>query len=116
MKGLKAAILPNLGALMALGSLTPFLLEICFQRYAGLAGQMGYDLGDNLFPIRWKAPLELKRLKQNGEAEPSSASFIPQQGALLAGECPVLGEFVWMPVLLHRLQHSRRDYMRGRKS
>jgi hypothetical protein len=47
MKGLKAAILPNLGALMALGSLTPFLLEICFQRYAGLDGQMGYDLGDN---------------------------------------------------------------------
>jgi hypothetical protein len=97
-------IFPNLSALMALGSLAPFLLEVCLRRYSGLAGEMGDYFGYNVFAVLWKAPLELKSLEQNGEAEPRSASFIAQHGALLSGERPVLGEFVRMPVLLHRIQ------------
>jgi hypothetical protein len=53
--------------LTALSSLAPFLLEVYFQWYAGLAGQMGYDLGDNIFAVLWKAPIEMNDLAACGE-------------------------------------------------
>lgn len=68
MEELETTVLPNLGALMALGPLAPFFFEVCLQRHTGLVGQMENDLGYNFFAAFGKAPLELKRLKQNGEA------------------------------------------------
>src|ERR1700678_1749089 len=104
MEELETAVLSNLGALMALGPLAPFLFEVCLRWHTGLVGQIENDRGYNFLAPLWKVPFELKRLEQYGEAEPGRAGFIAQQGALLAGERPVLGEFIWMPILLHRLQ------------
>jgi hypothetical protein len=76
MEEVETAVLPNLGTPMALSPFAPLLLEVCFRWHASLAGQMEHDLGYNFFAPLWKAPFELKHLKQNGKAEPGSADFI----------------------------------------
>jgi hypothetical protein len=52
-------------------------------------------------PVLWEAPIALEGFQQHGETEPGGAHLVAEQCALVQGECPVLGEFIRVPVLLH---------------
>jgi hypothetical protein len=82
----------NLSALAALGTLAPFSLGVSLGRHAGLAGKMHDDAAGNVLAAIREASIELEGFKQDGEAEPGGARFVVE-----------LGEFVGVPVLLHRV-------------
>jgi hypothetical protein len=49
----------------------------------------------------WEAPIALEDLQEHGETEADGARLVAEPCALVQGECPVLGEFIRGPALLH---------------
>jgi pimeloyl-ACP methyl ester carboxylesterase len=70
--------------------------------HAGLASEMHDDATGNVLAAVRKAPIELEGFEQNGETEPSGTRLVGEQFTLVGSQRPVLGEFIRVPVLLHR--------------
>ena len=101
MKNPETEILANLGALVALGPLAPFFIEVRSWRHTGFTGEVGHYAAGNILAAIRKAPLDLERLEEDGKTEPSGTALVTQQFAFIWGKCPVLSKFIRVPVLLH---------------
>jgi hypothetical protein len=71
--------------------------------HAGLASEMHDDATGNVLAAVRKAPIELEGFEQNGETEPSGTRLVGEQFTLVGSQRPVLGKFIRVPVLLHRI-------------
>src|SRR5262249_56268175 len=109
----EGAVRTNLGTLVALRTLAPLPLIVRVRRYTGLLGEIRNDGDSDVLPARWEAPLVLEDFQQHGKTEPGGAGLVPEQGALVRGERPVLGQFVRVPLRLHATLASGGSTLHG---
>lgn len=98
-----AAVVADVGLVAAHRATRPIDLRINLGQYCSLVGEVRDDAGGYLFVGGRKASLVLEGLEQQGKAEPGGTPLVGQEVMFVGRERPVLGEFIRVPVLLHRL-------------
>ena len=68
-----------------------------------LTGEVSNDVDGNVLTAFRKPPVKLEGFERNSKAEPSGTCLIAEQFMLVVGKCPMLAEFMRVPILFHEL-------------